>query len=104
MIVCRSRDEIDKIDSSCRLVRTILGELEALVRPGVTTRELDEIVNMSLEARMLPIPELFDEIMKLGLHYTIARELVLVSSNPEFKMRAVRSDEDQQGDVDAEVF
>ena len=42
MIVCRSREEIDKIDSSCRLVRTILGELEALVRPGVTTRTLDE--------------------------------------------------------------
>jgi methionyl aminopeptidase len=42
VIVCRSRDEIDKIDSSCRLVRTILGELAGMVRPGVTTRELDD--------------------------------------------------------------
>jgi methionyl aminopeptidase len=42
MIVCRSREEIAKIDASCRVVRRILGELEELVRPGATTGELNE--------------------------------------------------------------
>jgi methionyl aminopeptidase len=37
----RNLQEIEKIDRSCGLVRTILSELEAMVQPGITTAELD---------------------------------------------------------------
>ncbi len=41
MICRRSEDEIERIDHSCRAVRTILSELEQMVEPGITTAELD---------------------------------------------------------------
>ncbi len=34
-------DEIDRIDRACRVVRTILAELDAMCREGVSTAELD---------------------------------------------------------------
>ncbi|MDH3284520.1 MAG: type I methionyl aminopeptidase [Acidobacteriota bacterium] len=41
MISRRSQDEIEKIDQSCRAVRTILAELDRMVEPGITTADLD---------------------------------------------------------------
>lgn len=38
----RGPEEIEKIDSACRLVRTVLAELEAMVEPGLSTAQLDE--------------------------------------------------------------
>ncbi len=41
MIAQRRVDEIDKIDRACFVVRTVLAELQEMVRPGVTTGDLD---------------------------------------------------------------
>lgn len=41
MIARRSDEEVAKIDRSCRFVRETLAELSQMVRPGVTTAELD---------------------------------------------------------------
>ena len=41
MIVLRSRSEVDKIRNACRIVGDVLQRLRALVKPGVTTAELD---------------------------------------------------------------
>lgn len=43
MIVIKSKDEIAKMRAASRIVATILQELKALVRPGVTTGELDRV-------------------------------------------------------------
>ncbi|MCC7415976.1 MAG: type I methionyl aminopeptidase [Acidobacteria bacterium] len=42
MIVCRSAAELDLMRDAGRLVGEVLTELAALVRPGVTTADLDE--------------------------------------------------------------
>ncbi|MDD2898557.1 MAG: type I methionyl aminopeptidase [Desulfuromonadaceae bacterium] len=41
MIILKSRDEIDRMRVPCRIVAEILYGLRALVKPGVTTFELD---------------------------------------------------------------
>ena len=41
MIVCRSHAEIEKLRRVNQLVARILAELRAMVRPGVTTQEID---------------------------------------------------------------
>jgi methionyl aminopeptidase len=41
MIVCRSNAEIEKLRRVNQLVARILAELRAMVRPGVTTQEID---------------------------------------------------------------
>ncbi len=41
MIVRRDDAEIERIDAACGVVCTVLAELGAMVRPGVTTGELD---------------------------------------------------------------
>jgi methionyl aminopeptidase len=41
VIVLRSRSEIDKIRSACRIVADVLQRLCAMVQPGVTTADLD---------------------------------------------------------------
>jgi len=42
MIIYKSEGEILAIKRSCQIVATILSELEALVKPGVQTRELND--------------------------------------------------------------
>lgn len=42
MIVIKSEEEIKKIAEACRVVAETLGELRIMVRPGVTTGELEE--------------------------------------------------------------
>ncbi len=43
MIVCRSMAELERMREAGRLVGEVLTELSALVAPGVTTAELDEL-------------------------------------------------------------
>lgn len=42
MIICKSKDEIRKIREAGRLVVQVLSKLEDLIKPGVTTEELDQ--------------------------------------------------------------
>lgn len=42
MIVYRTAEEIELIRRSCQIVAVILKELKAMVKPGTTTKELDE--------------------------------------------------------------
>lgn len=43
MITLKSRAEIDKIEAACRIVVGTLESLEAKIKPGVATRELDDL-------------------------------------------------------------
>jgi len=43
VIVCRSRAELDKLRRVNQLVAAVLGELRAMVAPGVTTQDLDAV-------------------------------------------------------------
>ena len=44
MIICKSPKEIEKLRRSGRMVREVLGEIRELVRPGVTTLDLEQFV------------------------------------------------------------
>ncbi len=49
MIVCKSAAEIEKMRQSGRVTRQVLTETAQLVRPGVTTLELDRFVERRLQ-------------------------------------------------------
>lgn len=42
MIICKSRDEIRKMAEAGRLVAQVLSKMEDLIKPGITTEELDQ--------------------------------------------------------------
>lgn len=44
MIVCKSQPEIEKLRRSGRMVRELLEEIKSLLRPGVTTQDLENFV------------------------------------------------------------
>jgi len=48
MIICKSPAEVEKLRKSARLVREILYELRDRVKPGVSTRELEDFVEKRL--------------------------------------------------------
>jgi len=48
MIVCRSHDELEKMRAAGRLVGEVLTELSAMVAPGVTTADLDEVAEKKI--------------------------------------------------------
>ena len=48
MIVCRSRSEIEKLRRVNQLVGQILAELRQMVRPGVTTQDIDAAAEATL--------------------------------------------------------
>lgn len=50
-VILKSREEIDKIRVSCRLVAELLEELKKLVAPGITTAELDAFAQDWLKKR-----------------------------------------------------
>jgi methionyl aminopeptidase len=50
-VILKSREEIDKIKVSCRLVAELLEELKKLVAPGITTAELDAFAQDWLKKR-----------------------------------------------------
>ena len=49
MIVCRSAGEIERLARVNALVARVLAELKAMVRPGVTTAELDGVAERRLQ-------------------------------------------------------
>lgn len=51
MIVLKSRDEIEKMRAACRVVAGALAGLKTIVRPGVTTRELDAFAEDYIRGR-----------------------------------------------------
>ncbi len=42
MIAVRSESEIEKIATSCKYVAKVLGALKKMIKPGVTTYDLDK--------------------------------------------------------------
>lgn len=55
MIVCKGKSELDKMREANLIVARVLRHLGTLVRPGVTTKELDEVAEaMILEAGGTP--------------------------------------------------
>jgi methionyl aminopeptidase len=55
VIVCRSQAEIDKLRRVNQLVAAILAELRAMVAPGVTTQQIDELAERRVrEAGAVP--------------------------------------------------
>ncbi|HPD18620.1 MAG TPA: methionyl aminopeptidase, partial [Candidatus Goldiibacteriota bacterium] len=42
MIELKSKEEINKIKKSCEIVRKVLNRLKEMIRPGLSTMDLDE--------------------------------------------------------------
>ena len=51
MIILKSRQEVEKMRKSCQIVAESLQEVKEAVRPGVTTKELDEIAERGITKR-----------------------------------------------------
>jgi len=51
LIILKSRQEVEKIRKSCQIVAESLREVKEAVRPGVTTKELDEIAERGITKR-----------------------------------------------------
>ena len=50
MIICRSREEIEKLRTVNQIVADVLGELRAMAVPGVTTEEIDRVAEERVRA------------------------------------------------------
>ncbi len=51
MIVCRSAAELERIHASCRIVAELLRDLESMIRPGISTLELDRYAEKMILSR-----------------------------------------------------
>jgi methionyl aminopeptidase len=51
MIILKSKSEIDKMAVACRIVAEVLQELVHVVRPGLTTLELDALAERNIRLR-----------------------------------------------------
>ncbi len=51
MVILKSPEEIAKIRRACRIVAEILQEIGSLVRPGITTKELDRVAEESIRKK-----------------------------------------------------
>ncbi len=51
MIILKSPDEIEKMCRSCRAVAETLRDLEEIVRPGISTRDIERFVERSIAAK-----------------------------------------------------
>ncbi len=51
MIIVKSQAEIDKIAAACRIVGEILEGIKSLVKPGVSTAEIDSYVDRQIRLR-----------------------------------------------------
>jgi len=51
MVVCRTREEIEKIRRAGRIVAEVLRDLRQMAQPGVPTRELDRYAEAKIRAR-----------------------------------------------------
>ncbi len=55
MIICKSRDEIGKMREAGRLVAQVLSKMEDLIKPGITTEELNQFAeDLILESGATP--------------------------------------------------
>jgi len=50
VIICRSREEIEKLRTVNQIVADVLGELRAMAVPGVTTEEIDRVAEERVRA------------------------------------------------------
>ncbi len=51
MIILKSPDEIEKISLACRIVAEILKDLEEIVRPGISTKDIERFVEKAMVER-----------------------------------------------------
>jgi len=51
MVVCRTKEEIEKIRRAGRIVAEVLRDLREMAQPGVTTRELDRYAEAKIRAQ-----------------------------------------------------
>src|SRR4029434_2469041 len=51
MIILKSKSEIEKMAMACHIVAEVLQELVRVVRPGLTTLELDALAERSIHTR-----------------------------------------------------
>ncbi len=51
MVICRTKEEIEKIRRAGRIVAEVLRDLREMAQPGVTTRELDRYAEAKIRAR-----------------------------------------------------
>jgi len=55
MVILKQPEEIEKIRVSCRIAAEILKELEGVVKPGVTTRDLDRLAeDLARKKKVIP--------------------------------------------------
>lgn len=48
MIILKSRDEIEKMSQACRIVAETLEALEEIVRPGISTKDIERFVEKAM--------------------------------------------------------
>ncbi len=51
MIILKSDEEIEGIEKSCKVVAYVLSKLKGYIRPGITTKELDEIAEEEIRKK-----------------------------------------------------
>jgi methionyl aminopeptidase len=51
MIILKSPEEIEKIAESCRIVAKTLDALKVVVRPGITTKEIEDVADSYIRQR-----------------------------------------------------
>lgn len=51
MIILKSPEEIEKIAESCRIVAKTLDALKVMVRPGITTKEIEDVADSHIRKR-----------------------------------------------------
>jgi methionyl aminopeptidase len=51
MVILKSPDEVEKMSRSCRIVAETLRDLEGIVRPGISTRDIEIFVEKAVAAK-----------------------------------------------------
>ena len=51
MIILKSADDLKLMRPACTVAGTVLDEIAAFIRPGVTTRQVDEFAAAQIKAR-----------------------------------------------------
>ncbi len=69
MITLKSATELEAMRQSSRIMATVLGELEPLIRPGIRTRDLDLYAEKrTRELGAVPAFKGYRGLSRLGLH------------------------------------
>ena len=51
MIILKSPEEIEKVASACRIVAEIISDLKGMVKPGITTKDIERFVDMMISKK-----------------------------------------------------